>query len=148
MFDIGWSELFIVVVVTLIVLGPRELPHVLYQIGKFIRYVRSVTRGFQGHFDRMIHEAELEDMKKNIQDLYSRNLTHEMEKFIDPSPRHPPPTSPSSSDRIDSIDSIVSDSQSRLNTPTSPIISHGPTSAQPSNEQLSHCPDPSSREPS
>ena len=122
MFDIGWSELFIVAVVTLIVLGPRELPYVLYQIGKFIRYVRSVTHGFQSHLDRMIHEAELEDMKKQVQDLPSRNLTQEMENLIDPSPtRHQPKptTTPSSSDRIDPI---APQSQSDANETTSPII--------------------------
>lgn len=66
MFDIGWTELFVVGVVALVFLGPKELPRALYQLGRWTRAARKITGDFQRQVDQLVREAELEDVKKTV----------------------------------------------------------------------------------
>ncbi|NQY82093.1 MAG: twin-arginine translocase subunit TatB [Alphaproteobacteria bacterium] len=66
MFDIGWSELLVVVAVALIVVGPREIPRVLRTMREFMAKIRSVTTDFQSAMDEAACSADLEDIKKNL----------------------------------------------------------------------------------
>src|SRR5690554_6748475 len=66
MFDIGWTELFVVGVIALVFLGPKELPRALYQLGRLTRAARKVTGDIQRQIDQMVREAELEDVKKTV----------------------------------------------------------------------------------
>ncbi len=47
MFDIGWQELFIVAVLALLVIGPKDLPRALRAMGKWVRKARSLARDFR-----------------------------------------------------------------------------------------------------
>ena len=69
MFDIGWTELIIVGVVALIVIGPKELPGVLRMLGQWIAKVRRMAADFQGQFQEAMREAEMADLKKEVDDL-------------------------------------------------------------------------------
>ena len=64
MFDIGSSELLVIAVVALIVIGPKDLPRVLHQIGKWIAKARAMTGHVRAGLETMAREAELEDMEK------------------------------------------------------------------------------------
>jgi sec-independent protein translocase protein TatB len=64
MFDVGWSEMAVIALVTLIVIGPKELPRVLRTVGQWIRKAQSLAREFQRGLDDMVREADLEDAKK------------------------------------------------------------------------------------
>ncbi len=66
MFDIGWTEVLILVVVGLFVIGPKEIPRVLGFVGKLVAKFRSITRELQESVDEAIHQTELEDIKKEI----------------------------------------------------------------------------------
>ena len=66
MFDIGWQELFILAVLAIIVIGPKDLPHAIRTITKGIRKARSMARDLQDGMDDVIREAELEDIKETI----------------------------------------------------------------------------------
>ncbi|WP_225773319.1 Sec-independent protein translocase protein TatB [Inquilinus sp. Marseille-Q2685] len=68
MFGFDWSELMIIVVVALIVLGPKDLPRALYQLGKWTRHARRITSEFQRHVDDIVRQAELEEVRKTVQD--------------------------------------------------------------------------------
>lgn len=68
MFGFDWSELMIIVVVALIVLGPKDLPRALYQMGKWTRHARRITSEFQRHVDDIVRQAELEEVRKTVQD--------------------------------------------------------------------------------
>src|SRR3954452_1094585 len=85
MFDIGWSEIAVIVVVALIVIGPKDLPKVLKTIGIWVRKARMLTRDFQNSVDEMIREADLEDVRRQANELRTMNLAKEVEKTIDPS---------------------------------------------------------------
>jgi sec-independent protein translocase protein TatB len=69
MFDIGWSELVVIGVVALIVIGPKELPGVLRTIGQWMGKVRRMASEFQGQFNEAMREAEMADLKKSFDDI-------------------------------------------------------------------------------
>jgi sec-independent protein translocase protein TatB len=66
MFDIGWSEMAVIALLTLIVIGPKELPRVLRTVGQWVRKAQSLAREFQRGLDDMAREADLEDAKKLV----------------------------------------------------------------------------------
>jgi len=69
MFDISWSEFLLIGVVALIVIGPKELPGVLRTLGQYTRKVRSMASEFQGQFQEAMREAEMADLKKQVDDM-------------------------------------------------------------------------------
>ena len=69
MFGIGWSEFVVIGVVALIAIGPKELPGVLRMIGQSLGKVRRMANEFQGQFQEAMREAEMADVKKEIEDL-------------------------------------------------------------------------------
>jgi sec-independent protein translocase protein TatB len=69
MFDISWSEFLLIGVVALIVIGPKELPGVLRTLGQYMRKVRGMAADFQNQFQEAMREAEMADLKKQVDDL-------------------------------------------------------------------------------
>lgn len=82
MFDLGWSELLLVAVVAIIVVGPKELPRALRTVGQWAAKVRGVAREFQNSVDDMIRESELEELRRETQSLASFNLDEEPRNSI------------------------------------------------------------------
>jgi sec-independent protein translocase protein TatB len=82
MFDIGWSELLVIGVVALIVIGPKELPGVLRMVGQWITKVRRMASEFQGQFQEAMREAEMADLKKQVDDI--ANSTRDLTSQFDP----------------------------------------------------------------
>ena len=64
MFDIASSEFLLVVLVALIVIGPKDLPKVLRVVGKWVGKARGVAAQFRSGFDEMVRQSELEEMEK------------------------------------------------------------------------------------
>ncbi|MGE3691975.1 MAG: Sec-independent protein translocase protein TatB [Novosphingobium sp.] len=64
MFDIGASELLLVAIVAIVVIGPKDLPLALRTAGRWIAKVRRVSGHFRSGIETMIREAELEEMEK------------------------------------------------------------------------------------
>lgn len=69
MFDIGWSELLLIAVVALIVIGPKELPTVLRTFGQWVRKARKMAGEFQGQFQEVLREAEMGDLKQSFDEV-------------------------------------------------------------------------------
>ncbi len=67
MFDISWTELLVIAVVALIAIGPKELPRVLYEAGKWARRAKVMAGEFQRHFSDLMHETELDELRKQAQ---------------------------------------------------------------------------------
>lgn len=104
MFDIGAGELLVIGVVALIVIGPKELPGVLRQAGKFTGKMRQMAGDFRAQFDEAMREAELDDAKKHIDDVKEKlrtnvdslnpttivqNHIHDVEASLNPAARAP-----------------------------------------------------------
>jgi sec-independent protein translocase protein TatB len=69
MFDIGWSELVLIGLVALIVIGPKELPTVLRTVGQYMGKIKRMASEFQGQFQEALREAEVADLKEQASDL-------------------------------------------------------------------------------
>lgn len=67
MFDIGTSELLLIAIVALLVIGPKELPNALRTVGRYTGKARAMTRHMRAGFDEMMRQAELEEMEKQWQ---------------------------------------------------------------------------------
>ncbi len=65
-FGIGSTELILIAVVALIVIGPRDLPKVLRTVGQVMTKVRAMAREFQGHIEDAAKESGLDELKKDI----------------------------------------------------------------------------------
>ena len=84
MFDIGWQELFLIAVVTILVVGPRELPRVLRTVVASLRKVRGLANDFQRGMDELAREADLDDIRKDLEKSADLDLESELKDEIDP----------------------------------------------------------------
>lgn len=84
MLDIGWVELSIIALITILVVGPKEIPRVLRTVTQIMRKVRGMASEFQSGIDELAREAELDDLKKDIEKTASRDFASELENTIDP----------------------------------------------------------------
>jgi sec-independent protein translocase protein TatB len=84
MFDIGWQELFIVAILALIVVGPKDLPRALRTIMGLVRKARMMARDFQDGIDDVVREADLDDMKNTIENLSDGDVNEQIQDAIDP----------------------------------------------------------------
>jgi sec-independent protein translocase protein TatB len=69
MFDISWSELLILGLVTLIFVGPKELPRFLGQLGKYAGVVRRQANEFRTVFEQAMREAEMDQIQKEVRSI-------------------------------------------------------------------------------
>jgi sec-independent protein translocase protein TatB len=76
MFDISWTEFLLIGVVALIVIGPKELPGVLRTLGQYTRKVRGMAADFQNQFNEAMREAEMADLKKEVD-----SMAHDFKNF-------------------------------------------------------------------
>jgi sec-independent protein translocase protein TatB len=72
-FGVGYSEMFVLALIAIIVIGPKDLPKVLRGFGRMMTKVRGLSREFQGHVDMAMKDAGLEDVKKDLASLKSGN---------------------------------------------------------------------------
>jgi sec-independent protein translocase protein TatB len=85
MFDIAWSEFLVIGVVALIVIGPKELPAVLRAVGQWTTKIRRMATEFQSQFQEAMREAEMADLKKEVDNLnnVAKGVTADFEESPD-----------------------------------------------------------------
>ena len=83
MFDIGWSEMLVIGVVALVVIGPKELPGALKTFAYWMKQARKMAREFQSGVDDMIRTAEIDEARKAVEDA-RRNVNAQIERAVDP----------------------------------------------------------------
>ena len=66
MFDLGWQEIFIIGTVTLIVVGPKDLPKLLNKVGKIFGKIKQVSREFYDQINETAEIEELNDLKNKL----------------------------------------------------------------------------------
>jgi len=84
MFDLAWSEIAVIGLVAVLVLGPKELPSAMRTMAKVMRKMRGLTSELQGHINEVVREAELDEVRQSIQKLSTTNITAEVTKAVDP----------------------------------------------------------------
>ena len=82
MFDISWTEFLLIGIVALIVIGPKELPAVMRSLGQWTRKIRSLAADFQNQFHEAMREAEMADLKKQVDDMASDIKTYDPLKDV------------------------------------------------------------------
>jgi len=80
MFDIGWSELLVIAVVAIVVVGPKDLPKLMRGFGRFVTKLRGMAGEFQRHLDSAIREAGIEDVKKEVKNMTNFTVTADVGK--------------------------------------------------------------------
>ncbi|MDB5733977.1 MAG: hypothetical protein JWP16_2039 [Alphaproteobacteria bacterium] len=74
MFDIfSWQHIVILLVVALVVVGPKDLPRFLNMAGKWAGKARAMANEFRKSFDEMARQTELDELRKEIEDLKKNN---------------------------------------------------------------------------
>jgi sec-independent protein translocase protein TatB len=92
MFDIGWGELLVIGVVALIAIGPKELPGVLRSVGHWMGKIRRMASEFQGQFQEAMREAEMADLKKEVESI--GNTARDLGASVQEATRFDDPTQP------------------------------------------------------
>lgn len=83
MFDIAWSELALIGVVALVVIGPKDLPRVMRTLGQWTRRARAMAAEFQRNLDDMVREAELDEIRKEVEKVSPAEFKSNLEKLVD-----------------------------------------------------------------
>ena len=74
---IGFTELMVLAIAALIIVGPKDLPMMMRRLGQFVGKGRAMAREFQAAFDDIARQSELDDLRKEIEDLkLSNSLNH------------------------------------------------------------------------
>src|ERR1700737_5135346 len=82
--DMGWSELMLIGMVALVVIGPKDLPKALRVAGFWFRKARTLSREFQTSVEQMIRDAELDEMRQGLKKATEIDLEKQFRETIDP----------------------------------------------------------------
>jgi sec-independent protein translocase protein TatB len=83
MFDIGWSELFLIVLVAVVVVGPKDLPKMMRTIGRWTGRARAMADQFRRSFDDMARQSELEEMRAEMMKLHNEKSLSDIKRETD-----------------------------------------------------------------
>ena len=130
MFDIGWSELLLIGIVALIAIGPKELPGALRTLGQWMAKVRRMASEFQNQFHEAMREAELADLKKEVDEMATKAQSYahfdpidDIRKDIEKAASPPPD--------LDTLTDTAALPQSSASTPSASTPSASTPSASP-----------------
>ena len=84
LFDLSMTELMLIGVVALVVIGPKDLPKALKVAGFWVRKARTLSREFQSSVEQMIREAELHEMQQELKKASEFDIDKEFRNTIDP----------------------------------------------------------------
>jgi len=94
MFDLSWSHILIVLIVALVVVGPKDLPKLMRTAGRWIGKARAMADQFRRSFDEMARQSELDELRKEIDALRAErplaDVQHAMSQSILPPDPNPP----------------------------------------------------------
>lgn len=107
MLDIGWTEMFVVAVVAIVVIGPKDLPSALRTAGRWASKARAAAREFQNSIDDMVSQAELDELRKGANEIRNFNPGQYVSDAIDP-------TGPSSGEAGKAGDDVKTDAEPRI----------------------------------
>jgi sec-independent protein translocase protein TatB len=144
MFDIGWTEMALIAVVAVIVIGPKDLPKDMRELGTWVARARGMSRMFMDQLEEMSRQSGLDEVRKEAEALRHLNPSQQLEKAIDPDgslksqvseigkigaplePSLPPPALPTPTPAVES------DSPHLAPVPEQPVAqTAGPTVAVP-----------------
>lgn len=84
MLDVGWTEILVIAIVLIIVVGPKDLPQMLRTFGRMMTKMRGMASDFRQQFDEALREADLEDVKKTIGEAQKLNPLNTLREAVNP----------------------------------------------------------------
>jgi sec-independent protein translocase protein TatB len=84
MLEVGWSELLVIAIVMIVVVGPKDLPKMLRTFAMFAKKARGMANDFQSQFTDAMRDADLDDVRKTIADVRSLNPKNALKDAFDP----------------------------------------------------------------
>ena len=107
MFDFAWSEIGLIAVVALVLIGPKDMPIAVKALADVIKKARRMAGEFQTHVDEMMREADLHEVRQSINEIRNLDIKGHFERTVDPdrsirdtfaqNPLHPDPVAPAAS---------------------------------------------------
>ena len=73
MFSFGWGEILLILVVVIIVVGPKDIPKFLRQIGNLSKSIKKISREFKSSLNQIAEETDLKDVKNSITEVTDLN---------------------------------------------------------------------------
>lgn len=135
MFDIGWFELFVVVVVAVVVVGPKDLPKMMRTIGRWTGRARAMADQFRRSFDDMARQSELEEMRAEMMKIHNDKSLAEIKRETDQMLGHIPsdPTKPLTNPAPSATRAVAEEATPRIaaNTESAPATTSAPAGSPP-----------------
>jgi sec-independent protein translocase protein TatB len=97
MFDIGWSELLVIAVVAIVVVGPKDLPRLMRTFGHYAGKLRRAASDFQRQFEEAMRESEVQEVRKAIESVRDQTPAIDLKAPVDKPVMLPKPAQPASS---------------------------------------------------
>ena len=86
MLDFGWAELLIIVAVAVFVIGPKDIPNIMYGLGRLLRRLQYVRFAISQQFDEILRAGDIEELRKGVNFEAARqdkNIEHEVAEDVD-----------------------------------------------------------------
>jgi sec-independent protein translocase protein TatB len=83
MFDFAWSEIALIGVVALVLIGPKDMPVAIKAVTGFIKKARRMAAEFQTHVDEMVRDTELAEVRQQINEIRNFDIRGEFERAVD-----------------------------------------------------------------
>ncbi len=83
MIDLAWSEIALIAVVALVVIGPKDLPEAVRGVARGVQKLRRMAGEFRSQADELVREANLDELRQQIHDIRTFNVRDEFEKAVD-----------------------------------------------------------------
>lgn len=84
MLDVGWTEILVIAIVLIIVVGPKDLPQMLRTFGRMMAKMRGMASDFRQQFDEALREADLDDVRKTIGEAQKLNPLNSIRDAVNP----------------------------------------------------------------
>src|SRR5688500_4305177 len=82
MIDLAWSEIALIAVVALVVIGPKDLPEAVRGVARGVQKLRRMAGEFRSQADELVREANLDELRQQIHDIRNFNVRDEFEKAV------------------------------------------------------------------
>ncbi|MBI1188821.1 MAG: twin-arginine translocase subunit TatB [Alphaproteobacteria bacterium] len=95
--QLGFTEILLLSVLALVVIGPKDLPLMARKIGRWIARMRGLAAEFRAGFDELARQAELDELKREVQALRNDQTLRDLDREIRTPLPHTPATTPGAS---------------------------------------------------
>lgn len=82
MFDIGATELLVIAIIAIIVVGPKDLPGMLRNFGRFVGKMRSMARDFQNQFEQAARDSGLDEVRRGVSEVQKYSPSGQVKKAV------------------------------------------------------------------